>query len=106
VCVLVVDLMIPVIEHYIAMTTWMTVSGDMGRTLTVVVLTWFKVLSQQLFGGTTEKQVISQIFLSVFWTWFDISVSLARPQIYFQKLTRTMVPNQPPVQWVPCHSRA
>jgi len=54
--VFVVVLTIPVSEDYIAMTTWMTVSGDMGGTLTVVVLTGFKVKSQQMFGGTTEKQ--------------------------------------------------
>ena len=37
--VLVADLMIPLAEDYITMTTGMTVSGDMGRRLTVVVLT-------------------------------------------------------------------
>ena len=37
--VLVADLMIPLAEDYIAMTTCVTVIGDMGRTLTVVVLT-------------------------------------------------------------------
>jgi hypothetical protein len=37
--VLVVVLTIPVTERYIAMTTGLTVSGDLGRTLTVVVPT-------------------------------------------------------------------
>ena len=46
--VFVVDLMIPVTEDYIPMTTWMTVSDDMRRTLTVAVLSWFQVKSQQL----------------------------------------------------------
>jgi hypothetical protein len=36
--------MIPLAEDYIAVTTWVTVIGDMGRALTVVVLTRFKVL--------------------------------------------------------------
>jgi hypothetical protein len=36
--VFVVDLMIPVTEDYRKMTARITVSGDMGRTLTVVVL--------------------------------------------------------------------
>jgi len=31
--------MITVNEDYIATTAWVTVTGDMGRTLTVVVLT-------------------------------------------------------------------
>ena len=39
VSVLLVDLMIPVTEDCIAMTTGMIVSGNMGRTLTVVILT-------------------------------------------------------------------
>jgi len=47
------------------MTTCMTVSGDVGRSLTVVLLICFKVLSQHLFGWTTEKQDDSLIFLSV-----------------------------------------
>jgi len=35
----------------------MTVSSDMGRTLTVVILTYFKELcqAQQLFGGVMES---------------------------------------------------
>jgi hypothetical protein len=37
--VFVVYYMIPVPEDYIAMTSGMTVSGDVGRTLTVVILT-------------------------------------------------------------------
>ena len=37
--VLVVNLMITVTEDYMATTTWITVSGDMGTTLTVVVVT-------------------------------------------------------------------
>jgi hypothetical protein len=57
--------MIPVTEDDTEKSTWMTVNGVVGRTVTVVVLTWFKVLSQQLFGGTTEKQENSQIFVSV-----------------------------------------
>jgi hypothetical protein len=77
--------MIPVTADYTAMTTWMTVSGEMGMTLTVVVLTWFKVLSQQLFGGTTEKQENSRLSLSVSWKELDISVRLARPKIHLQK---------------------
>ena len=60
--VLVAHLMLPLREDYIAMTTWVTVIGDMGRTLTGVVLTRFKVLSQQLFGGTTEKHENSKMF--------------------------------------------
>jgi hypothetical protein len=39
VSVLVFDLMIPVTEDYIETTTLMIVSGDMGRTLTVLALT-------------------------------------------------------------------
>jgi len=39
VSVLVADLKSPVTEDYITMTTGMTVSSDMGRTLTVVVVT-------------------------------------------------------------------
>jgi hypothetical protein len=34
-----VDLIIPVTEDYITMSTWITMSDDMGRALTVVVLT-------------------------------------------------------------------
>ena len=49
--VFVVYLMIPVPEDYIAMTTWMTVSDDLERALTVLVQAWFKV-----------KQENSQIF--------------------------------------------
>jgi len=37
--VLVFDLMIPVTEDYIVTTTLMIVSGDVGRTLTVLALT-------------------------------------------------------------------
>jgi hypothetical protein len=65
VSVFVADLMIPVTEDYIALTTCMLVCGDMGMTLTVVVLTWFKILTRQLFGETTEVQENSRIFLSV-----------------------------------------
>jgi hypothetical protein len=54
--------MIPVTEDYIVMTMWMTGIGDMGRTFTVVVLTRFKVLYPQLFGGTKENHANSQIF--------------------------------------------
>jgi hypothetical protein len=57
--------MIPVHEDYITLIYSITVSGDMGRTLTVMVLRGFKVLSQKLFGGTSEMQENSQIFLSV-----------------------------------------
>jgi hypothetical protein len=60
--ILVADLMILLPEDYTAMTTWVTVIGDMGRTLTVVVLTRFQVLSQQSFGGTTEKHENSKMF--------------------------------------------
>jgi hypothetical protein len=67
------------------MTTGMTVSGDLGRTLTVAVLTWFKELSQQLFGGTTEKQENSQIFLTVSYMGFNISILLATTKMYIQK---------------------
>ena len=79
---LVADLMIPPADDYIALTTCVTVIGDMGRTLTVVVLTGvvltvvvltgvvltvvvltcFNVLSQQLFGGTKEKHENCQIY--------------------------------------------
>jgi hypothetical protein len=55
------DLMIPLAEDYIAMTTWVTVTGDMVRILTVALLTSFKVLSQQFCGGTTGKNEKSQI---------------------------------------------
>jgi hypothetical protein len=61
VSVFVADLMIPLAEDYIELTKCVTVIGDMGRILTVVVLTWFKVPSQQLCGGTTEKHENSQI---------------------------------------------
>jgi hypothetical protein len=61
----VVDFMIPVTEDYIAITNWIRVSGDMEKTLTVVLLTWFKVLSQELFGVTTEKQENSQSFVVI-----------------------------------------
>jgi len=54
--------MIAVTENYIAMTTWMTVGDDLGRTLTVVVLKIFKVLSQQLFGGTRKNTKILRYF--------------------------------------------
>jgi len=54
--------MIPPADGYIALTTCVTVIGDMGRTLTVVVLTWFNVLSLQLFGSTTEKHENYQIY--------------------------------------------
>jgi hypothetical protein len=37
----------------------------MGRTLTAVIFIGFKVLSHQLFGGTTEKQENSQIISAV-----------------------------------------
>jgi hypothetical protein len=37
--VLLVDLVIPVNEDSIAVTTWMKMSGDLGSTVTVVVLT-------------------------------------------------------------------
>jgi len=59
--------MIPVTEDYITMTTLMLLSDDMGRTLRVLVLTGFKVLSQaqQLFGGATEIHEICQIYSSV-----------------------------------------
>ena len=40
--VYVVDLMIPVTDDYLTMTTWITVRGDTERTLTVAVLTGFK----------------------------------------------------------------
>ena len=65
----------------------MLLSDDMGRTLRVLVLTGFKVLSQaqQLFGGVTEKQENSRIFLSVSWMRFNISIFLATPKMYFQK---------------------
>jgi hypothetical protein len=36
--VFVVDLMIPVTEEYIAMTNVITVNGDMGRTLKIMLL--------------------------------------------------------------------
>jgi hypothetical protein len=39
VSVLVIDLMIPVTEDYVAMTTWIKMSGVMGRALKVVILT-------------------------------------------------------------------
>jgi len=39
VSVLVVDLLIPVTKDYIAMTSWVTVNVELGRTLVVVVLT-------------------------------------------------------------------
>jgi hypothetical protein len=42
-------------EDYIAMNNWMIVNCDMGRTLETVVMTEFRVLSQLLFGGTTEN---------------------------------------------------
>ena len=60
--VFVADLMILLAENSIAISRWVAVIGDMGRTLTVVVLTGFNVLSQQLFRGTTEKHENFQIF--------------------------------------------
>ena len=57
----------------------------MMSTLTVVVLTCFKVLSQHLFGDTMEKQENSHVFLSVSWMGFNISILLATQKIYFQK---------------------
>jgi len=48
-------------EGYIAINNWMTVSGDMRRTLAAVVMTEFRVLSQHLFGGTTENHENSQM---------------------------------------------
>jgi len=42
----VADLIIPLAEDYVEMTKWMTVIGDMGRTLTLIVLTRFKGRSQ------------------------------------------------------------
>jgi hypothetical protein len=62
VVVLVADLIIPLAGDYILMTTWMTVIVDMGRTLTVVVLTEFKFISQQLFVYIMKKNENSQIF--------------------------------------------
>ena len=58
----VADLIIPLAEDYVEMTKWMTVIGDMGRTLTLIVLTRFKVLSQQLCGGIKGKHENFQLF--------------------------------------------
>jgi len=52
-------------KDYTAMNNWRTVNGDMGRTLTVVVLRKFKVPFQQLFGVPTENHKNCQIVLSV-----------------------------------------
>jgi hypothetical protein len=43
------------IERYIAVNNWMTVNCDMGRRVAAVVMTEFRVLSQHLFGRTTEN---------------------------------------------------
>jgi len=59
--VLVAELMTPLAEDYLPMTKCVTVIVDMGRTLPVVVLTGFSELSQQMFGGPTEKHENSQI---------------------------------------------
>ena len=60
--VLVANLIITLIEDFIATTGWVTVSGDLGTTLTLVVLTCYKVQTQQLFGGPTNKDENSQTF--------------------------------------------
>jgi hypothetical protein len=62
--VLVVDIKIPVTEDCMAMTSWMTMGDFMGRTLTVMLLTYFKVLCQILFGGTKENHEKVQIWYS------------------------------------------
>jgi hydrogenase-4 membrane subunit HyfE len=54
------------------------------KTLTVVLKSAFSVLSQQLFGVTTEKREISQIFLTLSQMGFYISIVLKTPNIYFQ----------------------
>ena len=48
-------------EDYIAINNWITVNGDMGRTVAAVVLTEFRVLSQHLNRGTTENHENSQM---------------------------------------------
>jgi len=48
-------------EGYIAINNLMTVNGDMQRTLAAVVITEFRVLSQNLFGGTTKNHENSQM---------------------------------------------
>jgi hypothetical protein len=52
-------------EGYIANNNWMAVNGDMGRTVAAVDMTEFWVLSQHLFGGTTENHENSQMGWSV-----------------------------------------
>jgi len=42
-------------EDYVTKNNWMTVNGNMRRTPAAVVITEFRVLSQHLFGGTTEN---------------------------------------------------
>jgi len=59
--VFVVYLMMSEAEGYIAINNLMTVNGDMQRTLAAVVITEFRVLSQNLFGGTTKNHENSQM---------------------------------------------
>jgi hypothetical protein len=48
-------------EVNLAINNWMTVDGDMGRTVAVVVITEFRVIFRHLFGGTTENHENSQL---------------------------------------------
>jgi len=64
--VFVVYLMISETEEYIAINNWMTVNGDIRRTLASVVITEFRVLHQDLFGETTESHENSKLVWLVY----------------------------------------